>query len=128
MREWPIHMVPTHILLVDRFPIASGGKVDRPAVLKLHGRPLIDEREFIEPQTETERWLSPIWAGELGLDKIGRDEDVFRDLAVDSLAALRLVLAMEAALGTEIGLSALFRAPTLRDFAAQLELSRDHRP
>ncbi len=121
MRLLPVHMVPARFVVVEAFPTLSAGKVDRKAATRLTGRSLTVEYSQEPPQTETERLLAPIWCAELGVARIGRDEDIFRDLAADSLAAMRLALATEAVTGSRIDLATLFQAPTLRQFAGRLD-------
>jgi len=55
----------------------------------------------------------------LGADRVGLDESFF-DLGGDSLSAMRVVAAINAATGSRLGVAAVFDAPSVRALAATL--------
>ena len=55
----------------------------------------------------------------LGVDSVGVDDSFF-DLGGDSLSAMRAVAAINAALGTDLAVSALFDAPSVGALGARL--------
>lgn len=125
LQALPVHMVPAEYRTVPALPLAAGGKLDRRAAQALAGTPLDDGLERGDPPgTETEIQLSAAWTRLMGVDFLGRDDDLFRDHGIDSLMAMKLVLVAEEIAGQEIGLSALFHAPTLARFAVRLEAMR----
>ena len=63
--------------------------------------------------------LADIYAQVLGVDHVGIDESFF-DSGGDSLSAMRAIAAINTALGTELGVSTLFDAPTVRSLSRQL--------
>jgi thioesterase domain-containing protein len=71
--------------------------------------------------------LAGIWEGVLGVTGIGRDDDFF-DLGGHSLLALRVFARIEALTGHGTPLSALFRAPTIAQFAALVQADEDQSP
>lgn len=120
----PFHMIPTCFSQVSALPLAPGGKIDRRAARDLAAYPLPDARPASKPpQTLTETALAELWAKDLGQYRIGRDDDVFNDLGIDSLQAMRLVLAAEQMTGRDLGLPSLFRHATLAKFAALIDAS-----
>ena len=82
----PSYMVPSHIVVLDSFPIASSGKIDHNAL------PPPDREEarlvaFRAPSNDCERELLAIWQEVLKFPKIGIDDDFF-ELGGTSLQAL----------------------------------------
>jgi thioesterase domain-containing protein/acyl carrier protein len=107
----PSYMVPTQILVLDSFPIASSGKVDRNALPPPHreeARPVV----FREPSDDRERELLAIWRDVLKVPNIGVDDDFF-ELGGDSLQALTVFLEIEARLGCRLSPTTLVQAPTV---------------
>jgi acyl carrier protein len=71
------------------------------------------------PATMVEQILAGIWAGVLGVDRVGVDESFF-DLGGDSLSAMRAVAAMNTALDVKLAVTALFDAPSVRSLSRQV--------
>jgi thioesterase domain-containing protein/acyl carrier protein len=63
--------------------------------------------------------LARIWADVLKVARVGRNDNFF-ELGGHSLLVLRLLMYVESAFGIEIGVAALFKFPTLREFAGCL--------
>ncbi|WP_156752000.1 non-ribosomal peptide synthetase, partial [Mycobacterium sp. E2497] len=78
-----------------------------------------DPGRYRAPATPTEEILAAIYAQVLGLDRVGVDDSFF-DLGGDSLAATRLIAAVNAGLGAHLGVRSLFEAPTIHQLAPRL--------
>jgi amino acid adenylation domain-containing protein len=105
----PSYMVPSHIVVLDSFPIASSGKIDRSAL------PLPDGQEavaFRAPSDDCERELCAIWQEILKLPKIGINDDFF-ELGGDSLQALMMFAEIEARLGCSVSPTTIVQTPTI---------------
>jgi len=76
-----------------------------------HGRPALDT-EFIAPRDEREQKIADAWRNVLGLERVGVFDDFF-DLGGDSLIAVQLMGRLRASLGVDVGVQALFDAPTV---------------
>ncbi|WP_082994496.1 non-ribosomal peptide synthetase [Mycobacterium sp. 1245801.1] len=111
----PEYMVPTHIVVLDEFPMTTSGKIDRKAL----PAPVFATTAFRAPQTQTERILAGIYAEVLGIDKIGIDDSFF-DLGGDSLSAMRLIAAVNTRLDADISVRAVFEAPTVAQLASRV--------
>jgi amino acid adenylation domain-containing protein len=117
----PEYMIPSAFVRLEALPLTRHGKLDR------NGLPLPDAaaymvRGYEAPEGETEQRLARIWADLLQLERVGR-EDNFFELGGHSLAALRLMARVGGVFGVQIGVAALFAAPTLRQFARRLSES-----
>ncbi len=114
----PNFMLPT-ITILDALPLAPNGKVDRRALAALTTSESGPLDAYSAPQTAAERQLAAIWAGILGRPQIGRHDNFF-ELGGHSLLALRLMAQIQAEMGQNLPLIALFRAPTVAELAQYL--------
>ncbi|MGQ0838793.1 amino acid adenylation domain-containing protein [Actinokineospora sp.] len=89
-RTLPEYMVPTHVLRMQSFPRLANGKVDRSA-LPVPGpeRPEI-ATPYRRPEGPVEEAIAAVWSEELGIDRVGRDDDFFA-LGGHSLLTLRIL-------------------------------------
>ncbi|WP_231122603.1 phosphopantetheine-binding protein, partial [Mycobacterium colombiense] len=111
----PEYMVPTHIVVLDEFPLTSSGKLDRKAL----PAPVFAATAFRAPQTETEKIVAAVFAEVLGLDRVGVDDSFF-DLGGDSLSAMRLIAAVNTGLDADLSVRAVFEAPTVAQLAPRI--------
>ncbi len=112
----PEYMVPTHIVVLEEFPLTSSGKLDRRA---LPAPEYQDADLYDAPTGMVEEILAGIYAQVLGLERVGVAESFF-DLGGDSLSAMRLVAAVNASLGADLSVRTLFEAPTIGQLAPHI--------
>jgi len=82
----PNHMVPAAILVMDRFPLTSNGKLDISAL----PAPDFNARDVSPPRTSVEKKLVRLFCDVLGLNTVGIT-DRFFDLGGDSIRSILLV-------------------------------------
>ncbi|KAF0849422.1 non-ribosomal peptide synthetase [Nocardia caishijiensis] len=120
----PEFMVPATIVVLDRLPLTTSGKVDRTALPE----PVIAASgAYREPSDESERAIAAIFAEVLGVDRVGADDSFF-DLGGHSLSAMRLIARVRSVLGIELPITTVFEAPTVADLAAALDRGARVRP
>ncbi|WP_341829851.1 amino acid adenylation domain-containing protein [Tahibacter aquaticus] len=116
--QLPAYMQPSAYVVLARLPLTPNGKVDKGAL----PRPEQQAKQYISPETETEKILAAVWAGLLGLDvgRIGAGDNFF-ELGGHSILSIRLVVQLGERFPLPLGVRDLFRYPELRQLAAYLD-------
>ncbi|MFD3743313.1 non-ribosomal peptide synthase/polyketide synthase [Nocardia sp. NPDC058633] len=120
----PDFMVPAVVMVIDAVPLTVGGKVDRAA---LPVPELGSSVPYRAPGTDEERKLAELFAGVLGLDRVGVDDSFFT-LGGHSLLATRLASRIRVELGAEVAIRTIFDAPTVAQLATRLDAGIRMRP
>ncbi len=82
----PEYMVPSQILVLDRFPLTFHGKVDKGALPDPdHARD-----KFDAPRNGNEQLLAELWAKAFGVERVSIHEDFF-ELGGDSIISIQIV-------------------------------------
>ena len=116
----PEYMVPSAVVVLDALPVTVNGKLDRAALPAPEFGGVVVSRE---PRTAVEEIVCGMFAEVLGVERVGVDDSFF-ELGGDSLLAMRLIARVRAVLDAEIGIGALFAAPTPAQIARTGEAGR----
>ena len=119
-RQLPEHMLPSAIVLLDAIPLTPGGKLDRAALPAPDRSRLALVENYVAPRTSTELMLSELWTVLLGVERVGV-RDSFFELGGHSLLATLMMARVQAAVGVELPLRALFEDPTVEGIARRIE-------
>jgi amino acid adenylation domain-containing protein len=119
----PDYLVPSVVDVVDGLPLTPNGKVDRRALPD--PREPRSDRPYEAPATVTERAVAEIWCEVLGAARVGRWDDFFA-LGGHSLLATQVASRVEARLGAEVPLRALFAHPTVSALAHLIDTTGDN--
>jgi len=148
------HKIPKRFIRVDELPKTATGKVKRAQLAALLGvdartGPTISRHasaaELYEetgagiardpehagakpeqiPARHLEKSIAMLWAQVLKRERVLLEDDFFA-LGGDSLNAVRMCAQLKDLLGYDINLAKLFRAPTLRQFVAELGTQGRH--
>jgi acyl carrier protein len=111
-------MVPAAYVRLDALPLTPNGKVDRRALPAPEGD-AFSTRGYEAPAGGTEEALAEIWAGLLGVERVGRHDDFFQ-LGGNSLLATRLVFRVKREMDVELSVRDVFEKPELSLLAQHL--------
>ncbi len=116
----PEYMVPTAFVALDALPVTPNGKVNR-KVLPAPD-PLGPEREAdrVAPRNAAEVQMTALWAGLLGVERVGIHDNFFL-LGGHSLLAAKLIAQARACFDCELALRDLFEAPTVSGLLALMK-------
>ena len=120
-RYLPDYMVPAEIIVLDSFPLAAHGKIDRkalPTVVVPSGK----GNEIARPLSRTETRLAKIWQEALGRSDIAVSDNFF-EVGGHSLKATQIISRIAKELNVRINLKQLFNHPTIESLAKTLEAS-----
>jgi amino acid adenylation domain-containing protein len=117
--QLPGYMVPAHLVVLDAFPLTPSGKIDSNA---LPAPAASASSGYTPPTTLTEALIVDLFASLLGLPQVGIDDGFF-DVGGNSLQAMQLVSQLHDELAVDLDVTAVFLAPTARQFASML---REH--
>lgn len=116
-RRLPTYMVPAAVVVIGAIPMTINGKLDARA---LPAPEYVDVNGYCAPEGPVEEAVAATFAQLLGLERVGVD-DTFFELGGDSLAAIRLIAAINATLNIDLPVRALLHAPSPRSLSQLLE-------
>lgn len=128
-KQLPAYMVPTRVVVMDSFPITTGGKLD----LGRFPIPTVNlvadtDRDDSQLLTPTEQKIAEVWEKVLGSGRLGREANFFQ-IGGDSLSAMRLVLLLESEFpGPVIPVAALIPHPTIAAMADLIDRRQHSSP
>ena len=111
----PAYLVPAAIMTVESIPLTTNGKLDVRALPE----PEYAAGGYRAPVGAVEEILTGIYAEVLGLQRVGADDSFF-ELGGDSISAMRLIAAVNAALDTDLAVRTIFEAPTVAQLAPRI--------
>ncbi|HTQ19128.1 non-ribosomal peptide synthetase, partial [Mycobacterium sp.] len=112
----PAYMVPAAIVVLPSLPMSVNGKLDTRA---LPAPDYQDAGHYRAPANPTEQILAGIYAEVLGIERVGVDDSFF-DLGGDSLSTMRLIAAINTALGADLPVRTVFESPAVAQLAPRI--------
>lgn len=117
----PDIMVPARIIEVARMPLTPNKKIDRKALPAPAPKAVVEGPVQAAPQSDTQAAIAQVWTAILGVAQV-RPSDNFFALGGHSLLAVQAHRDIKAALGVDtLGITDIFRFPTLEGLAAHLD-------
>ncbi|MHB2155572.1 amino acid adenylation domain-containing protein [Calditrichota bacterium GD2] len=117
-KQIPDFMIPTHFVVLEKFPLTANGKVDKRALPEPEA--LTEKRQIIKPGTNLERQLANIWKEVLQVEEISI-YDSFFDLGGHSLGVIQIQGKVREELDMELDVVDIFKYPTIHSLAQYLE-------
>jgi hypothetical protein len=125
-RRLPEYMVPSAFVTLAALPLTSNGKVDRFALSAPVAADFGEPSGFVPPRTPLEETLASVWAGLLGVQRVGVHDNFF-DLGGHSLLAVQVLSRVRDAVGVELPVRVLFTGPTVAEMAFAVAQSQARR-
>ncbi len=116
----PDYMVPSAIMILERLPVTANGKVDRQALPMPERSRRELAGEYVGARNEVEAKLVAIWAGVLGINRVGIYDNFF-EWGGHSLLATQLVSRVREGLKVELPLMSLFEVPTVAGMSERIQ-------
>ena len=116
----PEYMIPAVFVTLDRIPLTPNGKIDRNALPDPIRRATRRDTPYAPPRGTLEQQIGQIWKELLGLDQVGRQDNIF-DLGANSLLTMQANTRLSSALDRKVPLVSMFRFPTVASLAAHLD-------
>ena len=109
----PEYMVPAILIPLENVPLTVNGKIDRKALPEPE---FTQSKNYLAPQTESEKKLVQIWADVLALseENVGINDDFYR-LGGNSILAIKLLNIMNKKMEIKFSLPMLFKAKTIQN-------------
>lgn len=104
----PYYMVPSHIMILDKFPLTANGKIDMKNLPYIDIKPKI----YVKPSTLTEIKLHNMVCELLNVENFSIYDNFF-DLGMDSLLAIRLSLKIFNEFNINLTITEIFKNNTL---------------
>ncbi len=120
-KSLPNESMPAAIVVVDEIPVTAAGTVNAVALPVPDLAALLP---YIAPATPRQELLCELFAEVLGVARCGVNSDFF-DLGGRSVEAMVLAGRISAALGTQVSMADLFRAPTVGEMDSRLSQISD---
>ncbi|TCP69854.1 amino acid adenylation domain-containing protein [Baia soyae] len=120
----PAYMIPSSFVSLEELPLTPNGKLDRKRLPAPDFESITIKRE---PRTPQEEILCDLFAGVLGLFRVGIDDNFF-NLGGHSLLAGNLMNRIRAVFDVELGIGKLFETPTVAGLIGQLDQGKPVRP
>ncbi|MFT7773023.1 amino acid adenylation domain-containing protein [Roseateles sp.] len=118
-RVLPDYMVPSLIVWLETLPLNANGKLDRKALPAPELGLGAGGGAFEAPRGHVAETIAAIWAGLLGLERVGQQDNFF-DLGGHSLLLIRAHRLIEERLRIAVSVVELFKHPTVAGLAASL--------
>ncbi|WP_438016891.1 amino acid adenylation domain-containing protein [Sorangium sp. So ce315] len=115
----PEYMMPSAFVTLDALPLTVSGKIDRRSLPAPPSQRQEQRGAYAAPQGDVEARIAEVIQRELGLDRVGRDDNFF-DLGGNSLLIARVQGKLLETLGHEVPIIALFAHPTVAALATYL--------
>ncbi|KAF5864689.1 large subunit of alpha-aminoadipate reductase [Aspergillus alliaceus] len=125
----PAYAVPTVFIPLKRMPLNPNGKIDKPALpfpdtAELSAAAPRRKSSVLQALSETEQALAQVWAKRIPnvTSRMIGPDDSFFDLGGHSILAQQMFFDLRRKWrGVDISMNAIFRSPTLRGFATEID-------
>lgn len=122
-QQLPEYLVPSRFVPLEKMPLTASGKLDRTALREPALLSSKSNQDYEAPEGVVEECLAILWAGLLGVPRVGRNDGFFADLGGHSLLATQLISRLRDLFRLELPLRYVFEYPTIRLLGGQIRRS-----
>ncbi|CAK0764673.1 hypothetical protein CCP3SC5AM1_30001 [Gammaproteobacteria bacterium] len=115
----PDYMVPAALVLLERMPLTTNGKIDLRALPAPDRDQRATQTMFVAPTTPLEKLLAELWQEVLQVERIGCHDNFF-ELGGNSIKGAIFANRMQEKIGSVFYVVALFEAPTIAELIAYM--------
>jgi amino acid adenylation domain-containing protein len=119
-RELPNYMIPSIFVRLEKLPIGTSGKVNRPALPAPTEENMLRDEAFVGASTPTEQRVAEVVTSLLGLESIGVNDNFFY-FGGNSLFGTQVIARLREVFQVEMPLLRLFDYPTVGGLAVEVE-------
>jgi amino acid adenylation domain-containing protein len=120
----PSYMLPGHFIQLHKFPLNTGGKVDRKKLPAPDGLSMETGTAYVAPSNETERKIAEIWQTLLSKQRVGIRDNFF-ELGGDSIKILRLMSELKKQLNMKMSFADLYKYNTIEGLLEHISLNKN---
>jgi len=118
----PDYMIPSHFVVIDKFPLTTSGKIDRKALISIgiHPSSLVLGDSYVPPEGLIQSQLADIWQNVLKIDRVGVRHS-FYDLGGDSLLLFAMLSRMRTVFSIDLSIRDIEKLPTIEKLANHIK-------
>ncbi|MBZ4422338.1 non-ribosomal peptide synthase/polyketide synthase [Myxococcus sp. RHSTA-1-4] len=116
----PDYMLPAAIIPLESLPLTSNGKLARELLPAPESMSSEEPARFVAPRTPTEEIVAGVWAGVLGVARVGATDSFF-ELGGHSLLATQAASRLREVFPVDVPLRELFERPTVAELARWID-------
>jgi len=112
-QKLPEYMVPSQFIKIEHMLLTPNGKIDRKALAEMEVvyRPEINS-EYVEPVSDTEKFLADIWCELLDVERVGINDNFF-ELGGNSMLVSQMYAEIENKYAGKVKIVDIFNYPTI---------------
>lgn len=111
----PAFMLPESIIMIDKFPTTTSGKVDK-AALVAYELSTPSSEVLIQPQNAVEEAIALMWRELLNIERVGINQNFF-DLGGHSLLVIRMLSKISKEFSASLSVGDVFKSATIAELA-----------
>lgn len=116
----PQHMIPTHLVFLNQFPLTLNGKCDEQALQRMMPLTSQSSEHWVEPKSSLEKYVYHSLAKLLANKQLSMEMKFF-EVGANSIIATQFVSKLSNELGIDYPLIALFKNPSLAEIASSIQ-------
>lgn len=120
----PAPFLPSYFTILDQMPVLPNGKTDRRALTDIAIAPPVLPGDYIVPHPGLESRLAALWSVELGIERIGAEDDLLY-LGAHSLRTMRIATAIARQEGVDLSTAEMHGASSVRAQAQLITMRRE---